>query len=244
MFEWPVREVAFRTDDRVSDPSGEHSILFARDDLGLIAEMWYGEGAIILFADASMLTNRGLEKGSNIELVATLVSAWTEPGTVVRFDDWDHGLRSGGSLDAYLAKRRPGLFALVLLSVSFLAVLRYGRAPVVRNGGTPRRRDPTEFVEALGGLYARARAVRPAWSATAAVANRVLKGTWPLPRVDAGERERRARELRTALKLGELRRGPEEVELTGLTRALANALRPPGGTKAGPAARSRPEGKA
>jgi len=226
-FEWPVKEIAFASSDRVRDPTGQHSILFGRDGDGLVAEIWYGDGAILLFADPVMLTNRGLARGDNVALVASLVSDWLIPGTEIRFDDWSHGLRQGGSLEGYLLRRRPGLFAAALLSFSLLAVLRYGRALVVHRDGTPRRRDPTEFVEALGGLYARGKAVTPAWRATARVAERVRDGTWRVPRLPPEERERRVKRMKTALAIGSRRRGAAgEPELLELSRTLAATLAP------------------
>jgi len=226
-FEFPVKEIAFASTDRVRDPTGEHSILFARHGDGLVAEIWYGDGAILLFADPEMLTNRGLARGDNIQLVASLVSDWLVPGTEIRFDDGAHGLRRGGSLEGYLLRRRPGLFAAALVSFSLLAVLRYGRALVVRRDQPTRRRDPAEFVEALGGLYARGRAVAPAWSATARVAERVRDGTWRVPRLPPEERERRVKRMEAVLEVGSRRRGAAGApELLELSRRLAATLAP------------------
>jgi hypothetical protein len=226
-FEYPVKEIAFASPDRVRDPSGEHSILFAREGDGLVAEIWYGDGAILLFPDPEMLTNRGLSRADNVELVASLVSDWLLPGTEIRFDDWSHGLRAGGSLEGYLLRRRPGLLLAALVSFSLLAVLRYGRALIVLPPTPTRRRDPAEFVEALGGLYARAKAVAPAWRATSRVVERVRDGVWRTPRLPAEERERRVKMMEIALAVGSRRRGAAgEPELLQLTRALADTLAP------------------
>ena len=225
-FDWPVREVAFLTSERVSDTSGEHSILFPRGDTGgLVAEIYHGDGMILVFADVNLLTNAGLARADNVNLVASLITDWIEPGTRIWFDDYDHGLREGGSLVGYLQERWPARFALVLLCVTLLGILRYGRALVVRPETRLRRRDPTEFVDALGGLYDRARAVPAAWSALATVTDRVLDGSWLAPRVEPVERERRAKKLRTALALGRRARGATDAELEGLAKALAEALK-------------------
>jgi hypothetical protein len=227
-FEWPVKEIAFASADRVRDATGEHSVLFARDGDGLVAEIWYGDGAILVFADPEMLTNRGLARGDNVALVASLVSDWLVAGTEIAFDDWSQGLRPGGSLEAYLLKRRPGLFAAALLCFSWLAVLRYGRALVVRPVRRLRRRDPTEFVEALGGLYARAGAVDPAWRALSRVAERVRDGTWRVPRLPPEERRRRVRKMEAARAVGSRRLAAAgEPELLELSRAVAAVLAPP-----------------
>ncbi|MEZ5064010.1 MAG: DUF4350 domain-containing protein [bacterium] len=227
-FAYPVREVATLTRDRVRDVTSQNSVLFAREEQeGLVAEIWHGDGAILLFADADMLTNRGLDRANNVGLVASLLDDWVPRGSTIAFDDWSHGLRPGGSLMAYVLHRRPGLLAVATACVAFLAVLRYGRSLVRERERRAKRRDPTEFVEALGGLYARSHATGPAWSATSRVARRYLDGTWPAPRLPAEERERRAKKIQTALAIGERRKAAAgEEELLALTRTLTAALAP------------------
>jgi hypothetical protein len=193
LYDYPVDEVAVLGGRRVRDLEGGNSLLFARDGLGLAAEMFLGDGVIVLFPEADALTNRGLPKGSNAELVASLVEDWVPPGTTVWFDEYDHGARVAGSLMGYLARRRPGLFALALGAAGVLAVQRWGRALVVRReAARKRRRNPTEFVEALGALYARSRATGPAWGALAGAARRLAEGRLAGvgPRGDAEELRR------------------------------------------------------
>jgi hypothetical protein len=174
LYEYPVDEVAVRGDRRVRDLEGENSVLFARDGLGLAAEVFVGDGVVVLLPEADLLTNHGLPKGHNAELVASLVDDWVPPGTTVWFDEYDHGGRVSGSLLGYLGRRRPGLFALAVAAAGALAVMRWGRALVIRKDeARKRRRDPTEFVEALGALYARSRATGPAWSALAGAARKL-----------------------------------------------------------------------
>jgi hypothetical protein len=218
LYDYPVDEVAVRGDRRVRDLEGEGSVLFARDGLGLAAEMFHGDGVIVLFPEADPLTNRGLAKGHNAELVASLVEDWVPPGTEIWFDEYDHGARVAGSLAGYLARRRPGLFAVALAAAGLLAVQRWGRALVVRaEPARRRRRDPTEFVEALGALYARSRAVGPAWSALAGAARRLAEGG--LAGVAArGDPD----ELRRALAA--TGRSPEEKDLVRLAQVVARRI--------------------
>lgn len=223
MFPYPVRDIAFRWDSRVIDPAGEHRVLFARDGLGLVAEFYAGDGAVVVFADEEMLSNRGIEKAQNVELFASLMEDWVEPGTEIWFDDYHHGERAGGSLAAYLARRRPGLFAAALLLAGALAVMRFGRALVVgADRARFRRRRPAEFVEALGLLYERSRAVSPAWRALEQISRRMLDGS-SVARLRTTRRDwpQRAERLERALRPS---RPPDERELVKLARALAAAL--------------------
>ena len=87
-----------------------------------------------------------------------------------------------------------------------------------------RRRRPAEFVEALGRLYGRSRAVSPAWSALSDLSRKVLDGV-PVARlrVAAADGPDRASRLREAL---EPQGSPGERELVRLARALADVLEP------------------
>ena len=220
MYEYAVDEVAVRGDRRVRDLEGENSVLFARDELGLAAEMFLGDGFVVVLPEADLLTNHGLPKGHNAELVASLVEDWVPPGTTVWFDEYDHGARVAGSLLGYLGTRRPGLFALAVAAAGLLAVMRWGRALVVRpDEAGKRRRDPTEFVESLGALYARSRATGPAWSALAGAARRLAD------RGLAGVAVRGdSEELRSALAAAGEK--PEEKDLVRLARAVARSIAP------------------
>jgi len=232
---YPVTEVAVRGDGRVRDPRDEHTILFARRGLGLLAEIFHGDGVVVLLPEADILTNRGLAKADNVELVASLIADWIEPGTEVWFDEYHHGARVAGSILAYLAQRRPGLFAAAFLAAGVLAVMRWGRALLVRpEAETLRRRRPTEFVDALASLYSRSRAVAPAWGALAKTAERYVgdtRGGHPGPlgglTLVAMDREKKIADLRHALSTG--RPVPTENDLVGLAVAVAQAVEPPGG---------------
>lgn len=225
MFPYPIRDVAFQWDARVADPAGERAVLFARDGLGLVAELYVNGGVVVVFADEEMLSNRGLPKAQNVELLASLVEDWIAPGTEVWFDDYHHGERAGGSMAAYLARRRPGLLAAVLLVTGVFVVLRFGRSLLtVPDRARFRRRRPAEFVEALGTLYERSRAVSPTWQALEQVSQRLLEGT-PTGHLQpaAADWPERSERLRRALAPGH---PPGERDLIQLAEALAGALEP------------------
>lgn len=218
LFAYPVEEVAVAGGARVRDERGEHSVLFARDGAGLVAEIYHGEGLVVVWPAADPLTNAGLPRAGNAELVASLVEDWIAPGTEIWFDEYDHGGRVAGSVGAYLAARRPGLLALAALAAGVLAVLRRRRALVLRDeSSSARRRRPTEYIEALGGLYARAKAVEPAWTALSEAARRLARGDL------AGLRAAPSTELEAAL--APAARAPAEKELVALAAAVARTLR-------------------
>ena len=227
MFAYPVGEIAFLGTRRVADPSGEHSVLFARHDRGVVAELFEGEGAILVFPEPDLLTNRGIAKADNVELLASLVHDWIPSGATIVFDDYDHGLRVSGSLATFLARRRPGLVALAIVVAGLLAVQRYGRSLTRRpDGGTARRR-PTEFVEALGALYQRSRAVAPAWEALSRAGERVAHGTFPggaARRVSPATLSTGRAAIEDARSRVDPTKPPTENDLLRLARAIASTM--------------------
>lgn len=259
-YDYPIRDVAFRYDRRIMDPTEDHSILLAREEGGLVAEIYeeqyVGAGMVILFADEEMLTNRGIEKANNVELLASLMNDWVD-GMPIWFDDYHHGERPGGSLLVYLAQRRPGLFALALGLAGVFGVIGYGRAlVVVPDTARRRRRSSGEFVDALGQLYKQSRAVQPAWDALSEVGKRLLGGA-QAGRHRLGEtrwRERSAN-LEQALDPGGVR---TERDLVRLASAVASAFerphedagrivlpaaRPGGATRTGAAAKNETQAR-
>jgi hypothetical protein len=78
-----IKEIAFPGPMRVADPSREQSILFAREGLGLVAEIVHGDGNVIVFPERDMLTNEGLASATNAALLESLVEDWVTPGAPV-----------------------------------------------------------------------------------------------------------------------------------------------------------------
>jgi hypothetical protein len=124
-----------------------------------------GRGRVILVASPSLLTRQGLVLGDdwrddNLLFLVNVCALHARDGTVY-FDEYHHGLHSGGGFWAYLGYhgRRLALGPLVLA----VAVAVWSRA--VRLGPavpTPRppSADAVEYASALGRIYRRAGARR------------------------------------------------------------------------------------
>ncbi len=226
LYAYPVGEIAFASDERVSAPDPDTDIAFARPDHGLVAERWVGDSMVIVAADPEMFTNYGIQRADNVEFLAGLLETWLEDGTEIWFDDGHHGERTGGDLATYLLRRRPGLFAAAFAVVGVLLVLRFGRGLLRAPEEARRRRLAEEFVEALGHLYGRSGAVEAPWRSLSTVADRLLAMP-PPPTADVARRERRE-SLRVARDVA----SPREYDLIRLARAVADHLEPREGAPA------------
>ena len=119
----------------------------------------FGDGEVVWWASSMPLSNAGSSSDGNLALLLNSVGAPAE--TRVLWDEYFHSSRR--TAGSYIFER-PVLFGLAQLSLLALALLlTYSR----RNGpiypaDEPSRLSPLEFVETLGGLYRRARAVRAA----------------------------------------------------------------------------------
>jgi hypothetical protein len=82
-FKEEIKEIAFPGPMRVSDPSGQQSILFAREAMGLVAEIVHGDGNVIVFPEREMLSDEGLASATNASLVESLIEDWVAPGAPV-----------------------------------------------------------------------------------------------------------------------------------------------------------------
>lgn len=121
----------------------------------------YGDGHVVLFSDAWMLSNARIAEDGAAVLFARAAAAAVAGGTL-QFDEYHHGHRGGSPVRAFfgfLATRRPGWLMLqlmvVLLLASVPAAVRFG-APLVSRAGP--RRSPLEHVAALGEVYRQAQA--------------------------------------------------------------------------------------
>ncbi len=122
---------------------------------GTVVRFPLGKGAIIWWAGSSPLSNYGLTKASNLNLL--LNSVGRPEGVRILWDEYFHGERAG--LWTYLEKT-PLPWALLQVAILAVAViLTYSRrsGPVAAPAGVSRL-SPMEFVETLGDLYARKRA--------------------------------------------------------------------------------------
>ena len=82
-FKEQIKEIAFPGSMRVTDPSGQQSILFAREAMGLVAEIVHGDGNIIVFPEREMLSDEGLTSATNASLLESLIEDWVPAGATV-----------------------------------------------------------------------------------------------------------------------------------------------------------------
>jgi hypothetical protein len=116
-----------------------------------------GRGEVIWWADTWPLTNDGLPRASNLELLLNSVGRSGSPESVTRilWDEHFHGDHQD-LLDYF--SHTPAKWLLVQLLLVFAAALvsagrRHGPLVQLHAGGS--RLSPLEFVETLGDLYAR-----------------------------------------------------------------------------------------
>jgi hypothetical protein len=121
-----------------------------------------GKGRVIIVADPNLLTRRGLirqdgeARGDNAVFLVNVAALHAEDGKVY-FDEYHHGIRSGGGFWAYVAVHGESLTLLLLFAVTGVAVWRVA----VRLGpavSVPRQQqtDAVDYASALGLLYQRA----------------------------------------------------------------------------------------
>jgi hypothetical protein len=82
-FEAPIEEVAVPGPMRVASVDRAASILFARGDLGLAAEVVHGDGNLVVLPEPGMFSDAGLSLASNAALLASLVKDWVPGGQPV-----------------------------------------------------------------------------------------------------------------------------------------------------------------
>lgn len=169
------------------------------------------EGGVVAWSDPGPLTNARLRKSGAAALFARTAAATLGEEERLRFDEYHHGYRGGGSAVGatlrFLRDTGPGRMALQLLLAAGALLLLLGR-----RFGSPippppaRRRSPLEHVEALAGAYRQAGARRTARRLLlAGLARRLGRGAHDV----RDEREFLER-LRTRLPVG--RAAAREVE--------------------------------
>lgn len=136
-----------------------HLPLYQRDQDVVMVTYRVGEGQVIWWANSSLLSNAGLMEKGNLDLLLNVAGA---PGAQeILWDEYYHGRRR--SLWSYFGATSlawsVAQLGLLMLAVVITFSRRSGpvRAPVAES-----RLSPLEFVETLGGLYARAQAAQAA----------------------------------------------------------------------------------
>jgi hypothetical protein len=115
-----------------------------------------GRGRVLVVADPSLLTLRGLRREDNVLFLLNVAVRHAEGGRVY-FDEYHHGLRSGGGFWGYLRYHNQHGWVLQVLLIVAVA----GWALAVRLGPavpTPRRAraDAVDYASAVARIYERA----------------------------------------------------------------------------------------
>ncbi len=120
----------------------------------------YGRGRVILTADSSILTNRGLTRADNEVFFYRVAERDARAGKVY-FDEYHHGLHSGNDVWGYLAYHRAHwvLVPIVLLAAvaAWSVAVRLGPAVPVPEEA---RADAVDYASAVARIYQRAGARR------------------------------------------------------------------------------------
>lgn len=120
----------------------------------------HGKGRVIVVADASLLTHRGLARDDNILFLVNLAE-WHAKDRLIYFDEFHHGIQSAGGFWGYLDHHGQQLtlvpIGLVLLVGFWHLAVRLGPAIA-----TPRTSalDAVDYASALARLYQQTQARR------------------------------------------------------------------------------------
>jgi hypothetical protein len=117
----------------------------------------HGAGRVLIVPDPSLLTQRGLSRQDNVLFLYNLAVLDAAPGGPVYFDEYHHGLRSGGGAWGYLRFHEQQGSVLQLLLVALVGIWAVG----VRLGpavARPRetRADAVDYAGAVARIYRRA----------------------------------------------------------------------------------------
>lgn len=132
-----------------------HLPLYRRDKDVVMVTYRVGEGQVIWWANSALLSNAGLMEKGNLELLLNLAGAPGEQRML--WDEYYHGRRR--SLWSYFGATSLAWSVAQLGLLALAVVITFSRrSGPVRAPAGESRLSPLEFVETLGGLYARAHA--------------------------------------------------------------------------------------
>jgi hypothetical protein len=126
--------------------------LYGSEEKSVVAVSRVGNGTAIWWAGATPIENSAVDRSGHLELLLNVVGP---PGKTILWDEFYHGQQR--SVYSYARHTPlPWLFA-QLAVVGIVAAAMYARrqAPIVERT-VDARVSPLEFVETMGGLYARA----------------------------------------------------------------------------------------
>ena len=206
------------------------------DAKGVAVALHYrGKGLILECADSDWLTNAHLRRGDNGVFILAF-TRWRLPhGGTIYFDDAGQG-------DLEYSAHRQGFwdYAPVALKVAFahlmvltvLVMYSVGRRFGLPRPSRPRTPSLGEYVDALSGLYASARAVQPALEIVLEDVRRRLcrrlglpAGTTLLQLLEALPPDSELRRTLTAMHQAQQQPTLSESEALHLLQSLENALR-------------------
>ncbi|MFZ0818686.1 MAG: DUF4350 domain-containing protein [Candidatus Acidiferrales bacterium] len=143
-------QITMASSVHLSGSIGDEIPLYARGSDAVVVTFPVGEGRVIWWASSMPLTNAGISKTGNLNLLLNSLGA---PGNgPVLWDEYYHGERRG--LTGYLAGT-PAPWMLLQAGVIYLfLLLAFGRRTgPLRMPTVESRLSPLEFVETLGALY-------------------------------------------------------------------------------------------
>lgn len=116
----------------------------------------HGQGRVVVVADPSLLTHRGLLRGDNVVFLYNVAAHAARDG-VVYFDEYHHGIRAGGGYWSYLHYHNQHWAILQLLAVGAVAAwsmaVRLG-PPVPLPPASAA--DAVDYASAVARIYERA----------------------------------------------------------------------------------------
>ena len=150
--ESPVEDFEIRSGDTLSMPNDAQR-LAAVQAQPLIAMRQVGSGRMIAFSTVYPFTNEGLRDDNDARMVLTLLHLAPQ-GSIIGFDEYQHGSRQTATLMAWLFSAPAGLAVVLALALGIAYVFwtsrRMGRVfvpPELRI-----RRQPSEYVLAMANL--------------------------------------------------------------------------------------------
>ena len=116
----------------------------------------HGKGRVLVAPDASILTHRGLLREDNVIFLYNVAALDAEDGRVY-FDEYHHGIRSGGGYWNYLRYHSQHWVLLHLLLVAGLALWAVGRrlGPAAPMPDT-KRADGVDYASSVARIYEKA----------------------------------------------------------------------------------------
>ena len=132
-------------------------VLYGAAEEPMVIVWRMGAGQLIWWAGCTPLSNAGITRDGNLQLLLNTVADDAGQPLRVYWDEYFHGQR--GTLWSYVAATPVAWGLLQILLVTLTVVFTYGRrsGPILEPGPVSRL-SPLEFVTTMGGLYQKAKA--------------------------------------------------------------------------------------